>query len=46
MKTFRVTVRVLGFPDDTFFIDGTDSGAVHIDMQEKHGPCGVTVLPL
>lgn len=45
MSAFIVTVRKLGQEPDTYFAIGTDSGAVHIDAQDRHGPCGVTVLP-
>ncbi|WGG48949.1 hypothetical protein [Rugamonas sp. DEMB1] len=46
MSAFVVTVRRLGLAKATYFAIGTDSGAVHLAALDRHGACGVTVLPL
>ncbi len=46
MSAFSVTVRMLGLAPLMYFAIGTDSTAVHIDALDRHGPCGVTVLPV
>lgn len=46
MSGFTVTVRVLGQAPVTYLAIGADSVAVHIDALDRHGPCGVTVLPV
>lgn len=45
MSAFTVTVRMLGQAPITYPAIGPDSGAVHIDALDRHGPCGVTVTP-
>lgn len=46
MSAFTVTVRLLGQLPMTYIGHGTDSASVHIDALDRHGPCGVTVLPV
>ena len=46
MSTFTVTVRKIGHAPLTYFFTGTDSGAAHLDALDRHGLCGVTVLPV
>lgn len=46
MSAFMVTVRMLGQSPVKYHAIGTDSTAVHIDALDRHGPCGVTVLPV
>lgn len=46
MSGFTVTVRRLHRVPLTYFAIGTDAGAVHLDALNRHGLCGVTVLPV
>ena len=46
MSAFAVTVRLPGHAPLKYIAAGTDSTAVHIEALDRHGLCGVTVLPM